>query len=168
MNHKLSIYIDEKLKQKSLKDKDLVLSSKLSKGRISTLKNKYQGKITPMALYSIVIGLDDNIKNASKIIYPNLKLKVYKPKERNKFGTLMRNYETVINSLEEISGKTGIEETRLSEIYYRNGAPEAWELLLIEMAVGEQPGALFEKLYGEEFRKKVVEGIKEDDNTSKK
>lgn len=157
MIHKLSIYIDERLKQKSLKDKDLVTSSKLSKGRISTLKNNYQGKITPMALYSIVIGLNDNIENASKIIYPNLKLKAYKPKERNQFGVLMSSYETIINSLEEIAAKTGIEETRLSEIYYRNGAPEAWELLLIEMAVGEKPGVLFEKLYGEEFKNKQIE-----------
>lgn len=156
MNHNTDKYIKQKLEETKWESKQLAQKSDISPSQITRFKKGTIEKLYASNFYGLVMALEDTFKNASKIIYPNLKLKVYKPKERNNFGVLMSNYETVINSLEEIAGKTGIEETRLSEIYYRNGAPEAWELLLIEMAVGEQPGALFEKLYGEEFRKKVV------------
>lgn len=157
MNHNTDKYLKQKLETTKWENKELANKSDISPSQISRFKNGTIQKLYASKFYGIVTAFEDNFKNASKIIYPNLKLKAYKPKERNQFGVLMSSYETIINSLEEIAAKTGIEETRLSEIYYRNGAPEAWELLLIEMAVGEKPGVLFEKLYGEEFRKKVVE-----------
>lgn len=60
----------------------------------------------------------------------------------------MREYETSANLIEEISAKTGILEGRLSELYFRNGALEASELILIEKAINTKPGELFEELYG--------------------
>ncbi|MNI24451.1 hypothetical protein D3C73_780720 [compost metagenome] len=46
------------------------------------------------------------------------------------------------NSFEQILAKTGIEEQRLKDIYFNTGAPEPYEFLLIEKAVGKQPGEM--------------------------
>lgn len=155
MKHETKQYILVKLEETKWENKQLAERSDISYGHISKLKKGTIEKLYAPKLYRLVMAFEDSFENASKIIYPSLKLKTFKYKPRNEFGTLMMEYETVVNSLEQIASKTSIEETRLTEIYYRNGAPEAWELLLIEMAIGEQPGVLFEKMYGEEFRNKV-------------
>jgi len=93
----------------------------------------------------------DEFTTAITEVYPHLKnnkLKQYKPKDRNTFGVLMRQYETSSNTIEEIAAKTGISEVRLSELYFRKGGLQAHELLLIEKAIDKKPGELFEELYG--------------------
>lgn len=46
------------------------------------------------------------------------------------------------NSFENILAKTGIPEQRLKDIYFNTGAPEPYEALLIEKAVGKNPGEM--------------------------
>ena len=100
--------------------------------------------------YLIVKAFNDSINNATRIVFLNQKFDLNKwiPKERNEFGKIMSKYENIVNSLEEISAKTGINKIRLSELYYRKGALDAYELLFIEKAIGKKPGELFEELYG--------------------
>lgn len=49
--------------------------------------------------------------------------------------------------LEEISQRTCIKEIRLSEAYYRNGALDAHEILLIEKVIGLEAGYLFKLIF---------------------
>lgn len=56
----------------------------------------------------------------------------------------------LLNSFEEIQGKTGIEKQRLTDVYFNTGAPEPYEFLLIEEAVGKEPGEMM-KVYVEEY-----------------
>ena len=60
----------------------------------------------------------------------------------------MKQYESSNNTIEEIAAKTGIQEVRLFELYFRKGGLQAHELLLIEKAIDKKPGELFEELYG--------------------
>lgn len=46
------------------------------------------------------------------------------------------------NTFEQIQAKTGIEEQRLKDIYFNTGAPEPYEVFLIEKAVGKEPGEM--------------------------
>lgn len=71
----------------------------------------------------------------------------YKLKERNAFGTFILKFEASVNSIEEISVKKGIDENRLKDLYFRRGPLEAYELLLIEKAVGKKQGELFDLRY---------------------
>ncbi|MBC9797819.1 hypothetical protein IBL28_17745 [Sinomicrobium sp. FJxs] len=46
------------------------------------------------------------------------------------------------NTFEEIQSKTGIEKQPLIDIYFNTGAPEPYEFLIIEKAVGKEPGEM--------------------------
>lgn len=151
MNHEISLYINARLLELKWQDKILSEKSGLSTGQISKLKNGSITRLSANAFYLLVTAFDDSFLKATSLTYPNLKdfkLKKYNPKERNAFGDIMKETEVSVNSIEEISAKTGISEVRLSELYYRKGALEAFELILIEKAVGKNPGELFIKLYG--------------------
>lgn len=153
MTHHIDKYILEKLKALSWPDKVLAERSTLSKGQISKLKNGSVDKLSALAFYLIVKAFEDKFSVAIKIIFPDLrkiKLKSYKPRERNTFGLLMSKYERSDNTIEEIAAKTGITEVRLFELYFRNGSLQAYELILIEQAIGKKPGELFEELYGKQ------------------
>jgi hypothetical protein len=60
----------------------------------------------------------------------------------------MKQYEESVNSIEEIAAKTGIDENRLKDLYFRKAALEAYELLLIEKAIGKKQGELFKEYFG--------------------
>lgn len=151
MNHNIDKYITKRIADLNWQDKSLVEKSGLSKGQISKLKNGSIEKLSAETFYLLVTAFKDSFSTAISFTYPNLKdykLKKYVQKNRNAFGSIMRELEVSVNSIEEISAKTGISEVRLSELYYRKGALEAFELILIEKAVGGKLGELFEKLYG--------------------
>lgn len=151
MIHQIDKYITKRLAELDWQDKILVEKSNISKGQISKLKNGSIEKLYAETFYLLIKAFGDNFLTAIALIYPLLyetKLKEYKPKIRNNFGAIMRKYEISTNLIEEISAKTGIQENRLSELYFRNGALEASELILIEKAINKNPGELFEELYG--------------------
>jgi hypothetical protein len=60
----------------------------------------------------------------------------------------MHQFEESKNSLEEIASKTGIDDNRLNDLFFRKASIEAFELILIEKAIGKNQGDLFEMLYG--------------------
>lgn len=150
MNHNIDKYISDKIFELKWQDKQLSEISGLSKGQVSKLKNGSVTKLSAQTFYLVVKAFNDSINNATKIVFLNQKFDLNKwiPKERNEFGKIMSKYENITNSLEEISAKTGINEIRLSELYYRNGALDAYELIIIEKAIGKKPGELFEEFYG--------------------
>jgi len=151
MTHQIDKYITKRLAELNWQDKILVEKSTLSKSQISKLKNGSIEKLSAETFYLLIQAFGDKFSTAISIIYPHLQeknIKKYQPKNRNIFGTLMNKYEISTNSLEEISAKTGISEIRLAELYFRKGALEAYELILIEKAIGKRSGELFEELYG--------------------
>lgn len=150
MDHKINKYIIDKLEELDWKDKELTKRSKISQGQISKLKKGLVKRLSAQTFYLITKLFNDTVSNSAKIVYPNQKfiLKKWIPKERNAFGNLMRGHEISKNSLEEISSKTGIKEARLHDLYFRKGALDAYELILIEKALGKKAGELFELLYG--------------------
>lgn len=147
MNHSIDIYIIKRLDELKWIDKVLVEKSGLSKSQISKLKKGKIGRLTAATFYKIYNGFGDSCGYATKIVFGNIKLKTTKPEKRTPFGRFMLQFEKSENTIAEISTKTGIEEIRLKEIYFKNGALEAHELLLIEKAIGEEQGELFEKFY---------------------
>lgn len=150
MNHSIDNYIKDKLQKLGWEDKNLVEKTGLSKGQISKLKNGHVERLTAEVFYKIYKAFGDSCEKATKVVYPdlNLKLDKYVQKARNEFGQFMSQFETIKNSTEEIAIKTGIDENRLKDLYYRKAALEAYELLLIEKAVGKKQGELFEKFFG--------------------
>lgn len=153
MIHQIDKYIIKRLQELSWQDKELALKSTISKGQISKLKKGSIEKLSAETFYLLVRAFGDEFATAQIIVYPQLKnnkLKQYKPKDRNSFGVLMRKYETSNNTIEEIAAKTDIPEGRLFELYFRRGGLEAYELLLIEKAIGKEPGDIFEELYGKQ------------------
>lgn len=149
MLHKIDYYIKISLDRLKWQDKVLVDTSGISKGQISKLKKGQVERLTAEVFYQIYTAFGDSCSKATKIVYPDLNLKQenYNSKERNAFGAFMEQFETSINSIEEISIKTGIDENRLKDLYFRKGSLEAYELVLIEKAIGKKEGELFEKLF---------------------
>src|SRR5690606_31531177 len=113
--------------------------------------------LSAKSFYFLYTAFGDSCTEATKIVYPNLNLKLneYQPKKRNLFGSFMEQFETMVNSIEELSVKTGISENRLKDLYFRKAALEAYEFLLIEKAIGKEPGELFENFYGDGPRQVV-------------
>lgn len=159
MNHCVDKYISKRLKELKWPDKTLVEKSGISKGQISKLKNGTVERLTAEIFYRIYTTFKDSCSKASKIVYPTLDLTLnkYVTPQRSDFGQFMLRFEKIENSIEEISGKTGINDNRIKEIYFRKGAPEAHEFLLIEKAIGKEPGELFEEYYGDGERPVVGE-----------
>ena len=150
MKHYIDIYINLKLKELKVLDIELSDKANMSKGQISKLKNGLTNRLTAKTYYSIIKAFNDTVSNSTKIVYPNqnFEMKSWQPKKRNSFGAYLLQFEISKNSVEEIAAKTGINETRINELYFKNGALEAYELILIEKALGLKSGELFEKVYG--------------------
>lgn len=140
-----------------LTQEKFALKVKISKSEITKILNDKRESVSLHSFYRVVVNSGDTIANAQKQIYPhrNFKLKTVRAFKkdnnlRNKFGLYMEtkfetdslNYVPSKNSLEIISQKTGITEKRLKEIYYKSGAPEPYEFLLIEKAVGKNTGEM--------------------------
>jgi len=144
--HLIAEYITIRLEELSWKIGDLCHHSKISQGEISKILSGSRKGLKAKNLYNIYKAFGDSCETARQIVYPNLdlNLKEYHVRDRNSFGKLMHNYEQVKNSIEEISVRTGISENRISNLYYRNAAIEGFELILIEKAIGMEPGELFD------------------------
>lgn len=149
-SHNLKDYLNKTLKEKNWNAIDLVRLSGISASDISKYRKGTIIRLKAEVFYRIYIAFGHNCSKATKTVFPNLDLNInnYKPKQRNAFGKFMEQFETSINSLEEVAAKTGINETRLKELYYRKGVIEAYELLLIEKAIGKKQGELFGEIYG--------------------
>jgi len=149
ISHHIGLYIEQNLKAKKWEAKDLASISGLSASDISKYRSGTVAKLKAEIFYKIYKAFGDSCEKATKVVYPdlNLKLDKYIPKARNEFGQFMSQFETIENSIEEIATKTGIDENRLKDLYYRKAALEAFELLLIEKAVGKKQGKLFEDFY---------------------
>jgi len=150
ISHHIGIYIEQNLKAKKWEAKDLASISGLSNSDISKYRSGTVAKLKAEIFYKIYKAFGDSCEKATKVVYPdlNLKLDKYVPKARNEFGQFMSQFETIKNSTEEIAIKTGLDENRLKDLYYRKAALEAYELLLIEKAVGKKQGELFDEFYG--------------------
>ena len=140
-----------------LSNEKLARKLNVSRGEISKIITKRRQSVSIRSFYNIAINSGDTIANAIDYVYPHrnfnlTKLNAYTPDQnlRNKFGSYMKEkfetdsveYIPSKNSLEIISIKTGIPEKRLKEIYFKSGAPEAYEFLLIEKAVGKKTGEM--------------------------
>lgn len=130
----------------------------ISNGEISKIIDLQRQNIKARVYYFIYTGLSVNIEEITKYVFREVRLKLdgTKPKSQTSLGKILDKIDSKISLKELISDRTGISITRLNALYHGTGSPNADELLLIEMAIGEKPGALFEKLYGEEFRNKVL------------
>lgn len=149
IDHNLGKYINEKLLVKKWEAIDLAKASGINPSDISKYRKGSVQKLKADIFYNLYTAFGDTCTKATNVVYPDLELKLnkYIPKERNTFGKFMEQFETINNSLEEIAIKTGIDENRLKDLYYRRAALEAYELLLIEKAVGKKQGELFEELF---------------------
>lgn len=150
-NHLIVDYINSRFKSLKWTIKDLANNSTVSQGEISKILKGTRKGLKAKTLYSLYTAFGDTCAKATKAVYPdlNLKLDKYKPKTRTPFGEVMLQFEESKNSIEEISIKTGIDENRLKDLYFRKAALEAYELLLIEKAVGKKQGELFEEFYSQ-------------------
>ncbi|WP_028296192.1 helix-turn-helix domain-containing protein [Olivibacter sitiensis] len=148
MKHNINNYINKKLDELKWLDKMLANKSGVSKSQVSKLKKGQVDRLTAETYYKIYTAFGDSCLNATKIVFGNIRLKGYKTQGRTPFGKFMLQFEVSKNSIEEISVKTGIDENRLKDLYFRKGSLEAYELLLIEKAVDKNQGELFEEIYG--------------------
>lgn len=120
----------------------------VSGGDISKIINKKKKSVSLHSFYKIAVLSSDTIENVRDAVYTKRNLELatdYKLEERTNFGTFMRDEVEGDNTFDIIMCKTGIEKQRLIDIYYNTGAPEPFELLLIEKATGRKPGELMEK-----------------------
>lgn len=147
---KFAIYLKEKKIQFGLTNEECGKKCGISAGEISKIINEKRQSIRAKTYYAIIQGFGDSFEIATNKIFGknSFKLADYKKKKRNDFGTFMLQYEITENSIEEISYKTGLSETRLSELYFGRGSLEAFELILIEKAIGKNIGELFKLFYG--------------------
>lgn len=145
----VSEYIISKLLKLNWGDNELAERSGISVSEIRKTKYGIREKLTATKFYKLYTAFGDSCDDARKIVYPDLDLtlNIYEDKGRNDFGNFMSSFEAIKNSLDIISAKTGIRLARLKELYYRTGAPEAYELLLIEKAIDKSSGEIFEELF---------------------
>ncbi len=132
----------------------------LSEGEISKIINRKRLSVSLHSFYAISVKTGDTIEQTRDFVYPhrNFDLKIIKDqidtnRTRKGFGIFMQdNYETDTkdnvqgkNAFEIILAKTGISKQRLTDIYFGTGAPEPYELLLIEKAVGKNTGEMMKE-----------------------
>ncbi|MCC9043584.1 helix-turn-helix transcriptional regulator [Myroides sp. M-43] len=144
--HKIDDYIKIKMQEEGITEPILAQKSGLSTGHINKLKNGNVAKLSASTFYKLVTAFDRDFVYASDIVFPTLKnieLNKLPEVKRNKFGTLMLEFEKVINTPKNIAIITGISEERIFELFNRNGGLEAYELLLIEKAIKKKVGELF-------------------------
>ncbi|PRD48030.1 hypothetical protein [Sphingobacterium haloxyli] len=160
-----SDYVKAKKEKFQLTNKALGEKVGLSEGEISKIINRSKHSVSLHSFCKIAVNTGDTIDQARDQVYPHRKFKLNEVnsqintiKERKGFGKFMQeNFEKDTieqvpseNSFDIIRVKTGISETRLKNLYYGTGAPEPFEFLLIEMAVGKNPGELM-KVYVERY-----------------
>ncbi|APA93643.1 helix-turn-helix transcriptional regulator [Myroides odoratimimus] len=144
--HKMGSYIDIRMNKLGYTEEMVATKMNMSQSQINKLRNGNVSKLSAFTFYKAVIALGGDFKEAIRIVFPNfqkIKLKRVPKKKRNQFGTFMLKFENVKNTPKIISIKTGIPEARISDLFFRKGSLEAFELLLIEKAIDKEPGELF-------------------------
>lgn len=149
-NQYINNYINEKLLEKKWEALDLANCAGIAPSDISKYRKGTVKKLKADVFYKLYKAFGDTCYKASKIVYPDLALKPNKfiRQQRTPFGEFMYQFEESKNSIEQIALKTGIDENRLKDLYFRKAAIEAYELILIEKAVDKKQGEFFELLYG--------------------
>lgn len=139
---------------------------KISNGEISKIIDLQRQNVKARVFYFIYRGLGIPFEEITNYVFQDVNLKLHKPKIKSQtnLGKILLEIDSQASLKEFISEKTGISITRLNALYYGTGSPNADELLLIEMAINKEPGELFEKLYEEEFRIRIVKAKDVDDN----
>lgn len=147
--HLIVIYINDRLQLLNWTVSDLAKKSTISQGEISKILTGARKGLKAEVFFKLYTAFGDTCIKATQVVYPTLKLSLqkYKPRERNIFGKFMAQFEKAVNSIEEIAVRTGIDENRLKDLYFRKGSLEAYELLLIEKAVSKKQGELFKQFY---------------------
>jgi len=141
-----SKYVEERRQNLNISKQDFAEITKVSTGEISKIININKKRVSLQSFYNIAINSGDTISNARDFVYSHrtFELKIPVLRNRTQFGAyLAKNIEVEgKNTFEIILAKTDIPESRLTEIYYKNGAPDPYEFLLIEKAVGKKPGEM--------------------------
>lgn len=122
----------------------------VSGGDISKIINKKKKSVSLHSFYKIAVLSGDTIENVIQAVYTHRDLELKtgeKIEERSNFGIFMRDEVEVEgkNGFDFILNRTGIDKKRLTDIYYNTGAPEPYELILIEKATGRETGELMKK-----------------------
>jgi len=151
-NRLFAEYIEQKMRASNLNLAQLSEISNISKGELSKILSMTRSKISPLSFYKAYKAFGDSFSTIKNFVFPDIKLKndIADFKNRNEFGVFMKKFEKDVktNTPIEISASTGINITRIKAIYVKKGAVNAEELILIEMAIGKNPGELFELYYG--------------------
>ena len=152
-----SKYVQSRKTLLNLANKAFSLKTGVSDGEISKIINRNKKSVSLHSFYNIAVNSGDTIANVRDAVYPHRSFELKKgsptkkaKKRRTNFGQYMKEHfekgdtNTVEdkNSFENILAKTGIPEQRLKDIYFNTGAPEPYEFLLIEKAVGKKPGEM--------------------------
>lgn len=146
-------YVQSRKTLLGLSNLALSLKTGVSDGEISRIITKKRKSVSLHSFYNIAVNTGDTIENVRDIVYTHRKLELlnyYELEKRTNFGLFMRDEFEGENSFEKIQAKTGIEKQRLIDIYFNTGAPEPYEFLLIEKAVGKEPGEMM-KGYVEKY-----------------
>ncbi|WP_206363306.1 hypothetical protein [Sinomicrobium pectinilyticum] len=146
-------YVQSRKKLLGLSNLALSQKTGVSDGEISKIITKKRKSVSLHSFYNIAVNTGDTIKNVQDAVYTHRSLelkKKYKLEKRTNFGLFMREEFEGENTFEIIQARTGIEKQRLIDIYFNTGAPEPYEFLLIEKAVGKEPGEMM-KAYIEKY-----------------
>lgn len=143
-----SKYVESRKLELGLAMESFAEQVNVSKGEISKIIGKKRKSVSLHSFYNIAVNSGDTIENATNTVYThrNLELKTsYTLEKRTNFGLLMRELFEGENTFEVIQAKTGISKQRLTDLYFNTSAPEPYEMLLIEKAVGKSPGELMKE-----------------------
>lgn len=148
-----SKYVESRKLESGLAMESFAEKVNVSKGEISKIIGKKRKSVSLHSFYNIAVNSGDTIENVTNTVYTHRSLELkkdYKLEKRTNFGLLMRELFEGENTFEMIQAKTEISKQRLTDLYFNTSAPEPYEMLLIEKAVGKNPGELM-KEYVERF-----------------
>lgn len=157
-----SKYVEKRRLHLNISKQQFAEISKVSTGEITKIINLNKKGVSLQSFYNITINSGDTIANARDSVYSHrtFELKIPVLRNRTQFGNyLAKNIEVEgKNTFEIIQAKTNISESRLTEIYYKNGAPDPYEFLLIEMAVEKKPGEMMKDYIEKQLVVKKTKG----------
>lgn len=122
------------------------------------LQGKIQG-VKAVFLYHLFVAFDLEFASLIERIYPGILresvievLDEPSTRKRNAFGTFMFQFEKEDEQVFNLSKLTGIDAVRLDNLFYSDASLQAYELILIEKALGKAPGELFEMYFGSDTK----------------
>lgn len=141
-------YVQSRKTLSGLSNRAFGEATNVSGGEISRIINKNRKSVSLHSFYNIAVNTGDTIKNATNAVYTHRSLELktsYTLEKRTNFGLLMHELFEGENTFEIIQAKTGIGKQRLTDLYFNTSAPEPYEMLLIEKAIGKNPGELMKE-----------------------